>query len=258
VEDGGQVTALFTDGSSAAADLLIGADGLHSAVRRQMHPRSRLRYAGYGMYTGVLDTPHAAGITHMQERWGRGRRFGRFPISAGQISWFVTANLKEGNPPPAQGWKAYLQEHYRDWPAEVRSFIEATPAERIIPKEIYDAAPLRWTNNAGAWYTRRAVLLGDAAHPTTPNMGQGGCQAIESAVLLVRCLGEMDSLPAALRRYQRARWPQASLLTFQSRQIGQAGQFSFPLLCAFRDAAGLLLPDALLGIPFRLIVDHRI
>ena len=96
---------------------------------------------------------------------------------------------------------------------------------------------------AGGW--AGVTLLGDAAHPMTPNLGQGACQAIEDAVVLARCLREVDGVADALRRYEELRAARTARIVRQSRRIGRVGQLENPLLCRLRDRALAMIPSKL-------------
>ena len=241
----GQVAAQFADGSTATGDVLIGADGIQSAVRRQLFPEAKLRYAGYTAWRGVVETTEEAAlqaaIGFTSESWGVGRRFGVVRISPQQVYWFATENA-----PPQQKFtspaemKTHLQALFKGWHVPVEMLIDATPAEAILHNDILDIAPSK------QWSAGRVTLLGDAIHPTTPNLGQGACQAIESAVVLARCLQEQPDVAAAFRAYEAERQPRTAWITNTSWQIGKAGQISSPLLCALRNAVVKLTPESVM------------
>jgi 2-polyprenyl-6-methoxyphenol hydroxylase-like FAD-dependent oxidoreductase len=116
--------------------------------------------------------------------------------------------------------------------------IDATPTDRILQNDIYDITPM------STWSSGRVTLLGDAAHPTTPNMGQGACMAIESSVVLARALFEVNDHASAFRRYERERMPRTSWITATSRKIGSIGQWENPIACALRNALVAIAPDS--------------
>jgi len=228
-QDGEGVTAIFEDGRVDRADVLIGADGIHSAVRNQMFPETRLRYAGYTAWRGVIETRDPLVPGQTIESWGRGARFGIVPIADHLTYWFATANLPPGQllTPPEN--KTFLQESFRGWHRPIPELIEATLPEAILHNDIYDIAPMPHWSQGGV------TLLGDSAHPTTPNLGQGACQAIESSLVLTRALTEEDDILAALERYERHRKARTAWITSQSRRIGWLGQWQNPVACAIRD-----------------------
>ena len=105
------------------------------------------------------------------------------------------------------------------------------------------------------------TLLGDAAHPMTPNLGQGACQAIEDAVVLARCLREADDgserFPGALRRYERLRAPRTASIVRRSRSIGRIGQLENAFLCRLRDLGFALVPSKLQLRQLEEVVGHE-
>lgn len=231
------VVARLSDGTEARGDLLVGADGLRSTVRAQLLGDGEPRYAGYTSWRGVCDEPTVANPTSTTESWGRGLRFGVVPIGQGRTYWFATANVPPGgiDAPDAH---AELLSRFGNWHAPIRDLIEKTPASAIFRTDIHDRPPVQ------SWARGRVVLLGDAAHPMTPNLGQGGGQAVEDAVVLARCLTSEPDVPAALARYQALRIPRANGFVRQSRQLGQLGQWENPLACWVRDRLFQAVPDS--------------
>lgn len=233
-QDESGITALFADGSTASADLLVGADGIHSTVREQLQPASRPIYRGYPAWRGVVAFDHARFGVLWGESWGRGARFGSVPLSDERVYWFATVN-RPANLPPANH-KTFLHSVFGAWHQPIGDLIAATPPEAILYNDIADLEPLP------SWIDGRAVLLGDAAHAMTPNMGQGACQAIEDAVVLAQALRDRQPLATALADYQERRLAHTSKVMLRSRTIGRIGQIGNPLLVQVRDAALQLTP----------------
>lgn len=216
-------------GAALAVEALIGADGIHSAVRRAVFGAFEPRYAGYTCWRGVAQLSASDRVARTIERWGRGRRFGSVPIGDGRIYWFATANAPAGGRDGADP-RAELLERFADFCPSVRAELEATDMDGILRNDIVDLKPLaRWTQG-------RVALLGDAAHAMTPNLGQGACQAIEDAVVLAASLRE-HGLPGGLRAYEGQRRPRVTRLVVDSRRMGAVAQLSNPLLVALRDRA---------------------
>lgn len=238
-DDDGGVSASFSNGQTDRAQLLVGADGIHSVVREQLFPKVKLRYSGYTTWRGVVETRDEAALGTTSETWGCGQRFGIVRVDRERVYWFSTANVEAGMKLSPAESKSYLLEHFKDWHHPVRHLIESTPAEHILHNDIYDIAPMK------RWCRGRVALLGDSAHPTTPNMGQGACMAIESSLALARCIRQSDELAESLRRYERERMPRTKWITNQSWRIGRIGQFESRLLCIMRDLFVQLAPDSL-------------
>ena len=250
-QDDSGVTAIFADGTEERGELLIGADGLNSTVRARLIGRKKPRYAGYTAWRAVVEPdrellPWGTGF----ETWGRGARFGCAHIGGGRVYWFATRNAPEGERDSPvgspSGPKAALTRLFDGWHHPVPDLISETEEWAIRRDDLYDRAPL-----SGSWGKGRVTLLGDAAHPATPNLGQGACQAIEDAVELARCLGRVvqtnakDRVPPALRRYEALRGERTAWIVRRSRALGRIGQIENPLLCRLRDAALKATPTRL-------------
>jgi 2-polyprenyl-6-methoxyphenol hydroxylase-like FAD-dependent oxidoreductase len=236
----GPVIARFVGGERVRADLLVGADGLGSTVRRLLHPQVAPRYAGYTAWRAVVPFDHAR-VPLWGEVWGRGARFGLAPVGRDRVYYFATRDAPPGTDrasTPA-GRHTELLRHFGTWVAPIPALLAATDPAAILQDDIMDLPSLpRW--GAGP-----VTLLGDAAHAMTPNLGQGGCQAIEDAVQLGVCLREASGVSAALRAYEAARRPRTAWLQGLSRRAGWVGQWSHPLAVATRDLAITAVPAPL-------------
>jgi FAD-dependent urate hydroxylase len=250
-EDEDSVAVTFASGETDRAHLLVGADGIHSVIRGQLFPGVKLRYSGYTTWRGVVETEDEAALGTTSETWGCGARFGIVRIDRGRVYWFSTANVEEGRKLSAAESKVFLLDYFKGWHHPVETLIESTTPEQILHNDIHDIAPMR------KWCRGRVALLGDSAHPTTPNMGQGACMAIESSLALARCLREGDSLPESLGRYERERMPRTRWITNQSWRIGRIGQFQNPVLCTMRDLVLQLAPDSLTLKQIERAVSHE-
>lgn len=225
-EEAQGVRVRFRNGEEASGDLVIGADGLHSQVRAVLHGKQPPRYAGYTAWRGVVGFD----ISRLQigETWGHGARFGQIPMPGNRVYWFATQNAPAGQHSP-DGEKAKLLRLFSNWHDPIRALIEATPDAAILRNDIYDRPPLK------QWGRGHSTLLGDAAHPMTPNLGQGACQALEDAVVLAKQLQATADIPTALRAYEAARIPRTTMIVNQSRRVGQVGQWANPLAVAGRN-----------------------
>lgn len=223
--NGDKVTARFSDGSAATADALIGADGLHSVVRRAVLGDDPPTYSGYTAWRGVTSFDHsrlAAG-----ESWGSGQRFGQVQMANSEVYWFATKNAPAGETSSSE--KETVLNLFRQWHAPIPDLVAATPTAAVLRNDIYDRPPAR------TWTRGRITLLGDAAHPMTPNLGQGGCQALEDAVVLARALTASSNVADAWHMYERARMTRTAFVTTASRRVGALGQWSNPAAIALRN-----------------------
>jgi 2-polyprenyl-6-methoxyphenol hydroxylase-like FAD-dependent oxidoreductase len=219
-----RAVAEFRDGSRVEATILIGADGLRSAVRHSLFPGVAPRYSGQTSFRGIVrrhDGELDAGT--VREIWGPGNRFGYVPIGEGEVYWFATYDASAGEGDGPQGMPSRLAERFAAYPAPVPELIAGTALDAITRTDMYDLPSLP------RWYSGRAVLLGDAAHATTPNLGQGGAQAIEDAFVLANRLAtDLDPI-AAFEAFQRARQPKTDLIVSRSFQLGRIAHLSNPV-----------------------------
>lgn len=255
-QDDKSVTVHFANGQCEQADLLIGADGIHSRVRQQLFPEVVLRYSGYIAWRGVVTAAdeNLRGIS--REYWGRGKRFGIVPLGNRRIYWYATANLPPGQTPSPGQRKEALLGHFSRWHSPSKSMalaalITATPAEAILYNDIYDFPPL------SQWRRGRVVLLGDAAHATTPNLGQGACMAIESSVTLARCLADGKDLRNSLCQYETERMPRTAWITRRSYRIGRLGQLENPLACLLRNVVVWLTPERVMKKSLEKVIGYE-
>ena len=213
------VTAQFASGRTASGDVLIGADGLRSRVRAQLLGDGEPVYRGYQCWRGVCEQRSGEELT---ETFGLGVRVGLVPIGSRGTAWWCTANEDELAKDEPDGAKSKLLRWLANWPQPIPEVIRGTDPGAIIKTGIYDRRPVR------TWGKGCCTLLGDAAHPTTPNMGQGAAMAIEDAIVLARCLSSYPDPGAAFRVYERLRYARTAKVTNLSRYFGVMGQWKNP------------------------------
>jgi len=234
------VTVFFENGTQATAEALIAADGIRSRVRRQLLPASQPRYAGYTCWRATVQAD-ITGLptTGSSETWGRAGRFGLVPVADGRLYWFACLNSPEPNNPTFRAYRvADLQRHFASFHAPIPQVLAATTDADLLWGDLYDLAPL------ATFAFGRVLLLGDAGHATTPNLGQGAGMAVEDAAVLARCLRQGPAnLPEAFRAFDRQRQPRTRRIVEQSRQLGMLAQFTPPWLAPLRNAALAAVPD---------------
>lgn len=236
LEDNGQaVTARFADGREVQADVLVGADGVHSIVRATLFEPAVLRYRGYTAVRSVTPAGSVPLPADGTETWGRGARFGLGPTSGERIIWYATWNAAAGGDQDGDT-AARLRKIFGAWHDPIPAIIEATPRAALIRNDIYDRRPTR------TWARGRVALIGDAIHPMTPDLAQGACQAIADATTLATCLAGSRDTRAALREYQQRRWRNAATTTLMARNTGTTGQWEGRITSAARDALMRAMP----------------
>jgi 2-polyprenyl-6-methoxyphenol hydroxylase-like FAD-dependent oxidoreductase len=246
-QDARSVHVALMDGQRIDAELLVGADGLHSVIHAQLMGAQPPDYSGYTSWRGITPGNSVTLPGRTSESWGRGERFGIVPIGFGEIYWFAVADAPPGG--KDVDVRRELMARFGSWHAPVAAIIEATPPDRIVRTDIYDREPI------GRWHSGRVVLLGDAAHPMTPNLGQGAGQAIEDAVVLDKCLAATSSLEDALRRYEEQRVTRANSIVRASRRFGAVAQWSNPVAAWLRDCAVSLTPSSVAIRQARRLMD---
>jgi 2-polyprenyl-6-methoxyphenol hydroxylase-like FAD-dependent oxidoreductase len=223
----GHVALCLRGGERTNADLVIGADGLRSVVRAHLLGDEPPRYRGYTAWRGIASRGVAHELDGASELWGRGERFGVLPARDGRVVWYATANAPEGGR-GRRGERDELLGRFGGWPDPIPAVLDATPADGIVRNDVYDRRVTR------RWVSGRVALLGDAAHPMTPDLGQGACQAIVDAWVLADSVQRADTMEHALEEYQRRRWRTAAIATVFARTLGRVGQWQHPVACRLR------------------------
>ncbi|MFC6083837.1 FAD-dependent oxidoreductase [Sphaerisporangium aureirubrum] len=249
-ETGDEVTARFADGSTARGDLLVGADGVWSMARHHLGTKRTPRYLGISSVRGITPAPehtYPGGFFSQ----GPGLQIFANPLRNGDLYWAATLNAAEHEWPQLHPEYARerLSRMVKDWHAPIPDLVAETPTGQLVVTDIHDM------NTLPTWTTPRMALLGDAAHPMAPFLGQGANAAIEDAAVFCTLLPDLaptpavtaHSLPApttqmavatapdALRAYETARVPRTTRLSKMSRRIGMAGQWENPTAIAIRD-----------------------
>ncbi|OEJ93678.1 FAD-dependent monooxygenase [Streptomyces thermolilacinus] len=222
----------FTDGQWAEADVLVGADGFHSAIRRQLAgPNEPVRDSGYIAWLGITEYSHPrfapGSVVHL---WGDGMRFGLVDIGRGRLYWWGTKNMPFEESSTWNGGKAGVLACYSGWPDEVREAIRVTPPEDLLTLNTRDRPFLR------PWGTGPVTLLGDAAHPMLTSLGQGSAMAMEDAAVLAQHLQHAPDVPGALRGYEAARYDRTQMIVEATRSISDFEQSQGPVRRRIRDA----------------------
>jgi 2-polyprenyl-6-methoxyphenol hydroxylase-like FAD-dependent oxidoreductase len=185
------------------------------------------------------------------ETWGAGKRFGILNTDHRRFTWYATSNVPPHHSDAACGRKRELQQMFDGWHEPIANFIDATDESGILRNRACDFAPLR------QWGRGMVTLLGDAAHSCTPNLGQGGCMALEDALVLAKCVNREPCLRTALREYESLRYQRTRRIQKRSRLIGRIGQWQSPLFVTGRHVVTRLLSPRLIEHNLRRVYAYE-
>jgi len=210
-----QATAIFEDGSRATGDVVVGADGTHSIIRTHVlgQPTER-RYVGYVNWNGLVPVSEALAPPNSWDIYvADGQRASLMPVGGDRFYFFLDVPLPKGTENVPATYRQELSQHFAGWAAPVQRLIQRLDPDATNRVEIHDIAPLQTLVKG------RVALIGDAAHSTAPDLGQGGCQAMEDAwclahYLLTTNLNVLD----ALKRYQASRMERVAQVILKARK----------------------------------------
>ncbi len=261
-DTGNSVKVFFSDGSTTEGDILVGADGLYSKVRAKQEGRERLEepvYSGSCCWRGYfnaadvyLDPQYSWG-----EFWGKGDRFGYFDVGGDRFSFYAFKNTPAGGNDEALGGSLnVLRTVFKDYGDPIPAIIQALDNTKIYRDDIVDRPPM-----GSQWGKGRVTLIGDAAHPVQPNLGQGGCMAVEDAFELTKLLsinkGNGESVSSILRQFEASRTQRVTQVFNVSRQIGKLGQADTVIGCFLRNWIYELTPTWLANLQFKWLFDYQ-
>jgi 2-polyprenyl-6-methoxyphenol hydroxylase-like FAD-dependent oxidoreductase len=246
----------FENRAQAEADLVVACDGIHSSVRKSLGLKTKLNNRDYSVWRGMTpihpqdDNARRLGLDHrgdFSESYGRGTRFGILRLGSGRVHWYAVAN--NSLLPPGLPEHDALKELFAGWHAPIPELIENSG--NAIATKVQDRL------STLPWVVGRVAILGDAAHPISPNFGQGACLAIEDAVVLAACLQANTNLTRALRRYEHSRYPRCLEILFMSREAGRFAQFQNRALIHLRKYFIKLAPLSFTTFWFRRSCDFH-
>ena len=231
-------TIEFENGEKRKYEILIGADGIHSQVRKGLFSkRYKINSVGQMCWRGVVD--YSLPIKYKQEfreAWGKGSRVGHGQINDQQVYWFALINSSEqADSFKDRNWRAYFDSYH----TLIKELLDKTPDSQI------HTAPITELEQLEKWYDGNVCLIGDAAHAMTPNMGQGAGQSIEDAFVLARCLeANVNEVEVGFAAFQTYRIKKVRGIINNSRRIGNIAQVGSPIFISLRNTIMKLTPDS--------------
>ncbi len=210
VQEPARVGVAFSDGSCADYDLVIGADGIYSTVRALAMGGPSPRYAGQVVWRSVIPTP-VSGVEEMTVVLGDGQFFGLVPMGGGRTYGFAGLDATDPFEDPPEGRLERVRQRFARLGGPVPEYLATIECDEQLRYDV-----IEWAD-PDRWHFGRVLLIGDAAHAGPPHLGQGGCMAMEDAVVLAECLHAADTVENALDAYVRRRKPRTDWVQEQSR-----------------------------------------
>ena len=231
------VTVKFQDGSRYETEYIIAADGISSPIRKKLLYNTAPRYAGYTCWRSVIDNTKL-NITESSETWGTNGRFGIVPLAKNKIYWFASLNAKQND----KKFKNYrvkdILNHFEKYHEPIPAILKETEDKNLLWNDIMDLKPI------DQYAFNNILLIGDAAHATTPNLGQGACQAIEDAVVISKELSKNNDVNKAFKDFEKKRLERTHYVTKTSWSIGKIAQQENKFLSQLRNFAFRFMPSS--------------
>lgn len=224
----------FENGTNIETQILIGADGIKSNVRKQIINDGDPIYRGHNIWRGIATLENIP-LGYASETWGKGARVGIVPIKDNKFGWWATLNEDKNQSDEPRGTLNKLIDIFGNWHEPIPQLFKNSP--EIIKTAVGDRIPTK------GWSEKNVVLIGDAAHPTTPNLGQGACMAIEGAYLLSNCMAHFNNTEDAFIKYEALHFPRTSAIINQSLQNGKMGQMDKRFAINTRNSIMKAMPE---------------
>ncbi|BAY23535.1 monooxygenase FAD-binding protein [Calothrix sp. NIES-2100] len=237
---GDKIQADFASGLKIEGDALIGADGLKSRVRALLLGDNPPIYRNFTTWRGLTDyIPNGYRSDYIREFFGLGKAFGFMMLGKNRMYWYAAAKAPEAQPDSALGRKRELEQMYQDWFPAIPELIAATDEANILKTDLYDRIPTR------PWGKQNITLLGDAAHPMLPTLGQGACMALEDAIVITKCLQAQSDPTSAFEKYESQRFARTKSIVEQSLRSSKMGELENPYAVALRNTFMKLMGAAI-------------
>lgn len=238
----------FKDGSTAEAEYLIGSDGSNSPIRKKLIPESKLTLSGSVCWRGFIDNPTFSEIPYT-ETWGPRGRFGITPMPGNRLYWYAFKKSESSTTNMFDWTPIDLLFNFFYYHDPIQQILENTPLENIIFDELSVLQPLEH------FHYGNILLVGDSAHASMPNIGQGASQAIEEAAYLSKWISTEDSIEKAFEKYELNRLARMTLVKNETKIYGLAAKVDFPILCSIRNKLLQLAPAGFHNEKLRKVVE---
>lgn len=238
--ENGETLLELEDGIRLSTKILIACDGIRSPVAKLMgFPEPN--YVGHCAFRGLAYFPEGQPFEpKVNYIYGKGVRAGYVPVSETKVYWFICFNISSPGPKITDPsiLRQQAEQLVKNWPTDLINLINLTPDDTIIRTSLVDR--WLWPSISPPASTGSIVLVGDAWHPMTPNLGQGACCALEDSIVLTKKLAEAIkskriSVEEAFKAYGSERWPRIFPLTVRAYLVGALLQWDNPVICALRD-----------------------
>lgn len=230
-----RVLLVFEDGTRYRCRYLIVADGVKSVARQQLIPHTKPRYSGYTCWRATIDNGEIA-LRQGSETWGPKGRFGMTPLVGDRIYWYACVNATQNNGTCKNYSVQDLLRNFSSYHSPIPNILSSTKDEDLLWNDIIDIRPL------SRFAYGNILLIGDAAHATTPNLGQGACQALEDVAVLSDEIRRNSSVERAFKNFEKRRLKRTKYITDTSWRIGRAAQYTHPLMIGLRNSLLRVMP----------------
>ena len=241
IQSADSVTVQLENDSTVHAKVLVGADGINSRVRSLVSLGGEKRYSGSSSYRAIARDAHLASLISDHEAyeiWGKGCRVGFSKINSSDFYWYMTFESPAGLTSSAEQMRSHAESIFHSFFPQWIALLEQTRPDEILRTDISDLKPLK------KWSFGRVGLIGDAAHATTPNLGQGGAMAVEDALELAQSFDEFGLNGAAFERFEKRRREKVDWIVSASWSIGRICHYSNPIARSIRNALLMHTPKS--------------
>jgi FAD-dependent urate hydroxylase len=242
------ITLFFKDGTSVETDYLISCDGAASQIRTKLWPDSSLNYSGFSCWRGIIEDP-PVNVSGYSETWGPRGRFGIAPLTDNQVFWYA---IKKSSAEYGQmsDWSPIdLLFNFFYYHSPIQEILESTSPDHIIYDDLYELRPLTPLQSGNI------LLLGDSAHASMPNIGQGASQAAEDAVYLAKWVSSEKYVDKAFSKYEAHRQERMKLVQDEMKMYGLAARIDFPILCSLRNKLLQMTPASYHNAKLKKVVE---